>query len=272
MLSKRSLVIGLVLALLAIPGFVAGGTEATTEVQDVQIDVSRLSGRCTYWAPIPPWQASWFEGIEEAPEGDAVNVVRRASAPLLEHVGAWAEVIVTNPEVVGGYFACTDHLERVPFGGVLPCLAGPSHEAVSCFLRGEHLIMLKIDDSEVPVSGCIRLNVKGMRRAAVSSDIDGEPQPFYYLDPKDDAVQTVCGLGDGRILKLRLMSCPDVNGDHTVDLFEDIMGTAAATLAGRGDPRWNYLADHNEDGYVGLFDDLFTVAYRFGMQCDWFDY
>jgi hypothetical protein len=175
--------------------------------------------------------------------------------------------MIKDEAAISDDFACTDRTEN----GASPCMQVPG-EAVSCFLRGEHYIMLKMADQTPPFDGCISYNIKGLRGAAVASSIDGEAQPFYYLSSWDDAVQTVCGLGDNRVLKMRLMMCPDLNGDHVITLFDDIFGTAAAIWASPGDPNWNHLADHNEDGSVDLFTDLFGVMYRYGQDCGEFDY
>lgn len=261
MLTKKTLLIGLVLALLAIPGFVAGGTEATGSA-DVTIDVGSLSGECTYWAPAPPWEASSLDGIEEEPARERDDVMGGPMSRLREHTGAWAEVAVADPNVVSGHFACTD----VQGSDGLLCTT------LDCFLRGEHYIMLRMADQTAPFGGCIRYNIKGIRRAAVASTIDGEPQPFFYLRAENDAVEKVCGLEENQTLKLRLMACPDLDRNREIDLFRDFFSTVFSLLLSKGDPGWNYRADHNENGVVDFFGDIFAVGFRIGLRCDDFDY
>lgn len=216
---------------------VAGGVLFTSQIvavdpQDIQIDVSRVGEE-----PCNYWVGDW------------------------RHYGFESEVVVDDPSAVGSYLACTDW----------PEVGVPSCQTPECFLQGEHYIMLEAADPPAPV-GCIHYNVKGIRGAAVSSKINGKPQPLRYLASWDGWVESVCGLGAGEQIELRLMMCPDLNGDHTIDLFSDIFGTAVVAGYSRGEPGWNPLADHNEDFTVDLFNDIFAVMLRFGLDCDDFDY
>lgn len=264
MKARKTLAAGLAFALLVMLTLTIGegsGTKATVP-QDVTIDVGQLTdGRCTYWAPAPPGQETSGGGA-----GDAINeredVMGGPLSHLLEHSGFWPQVSIDEPDAVSTYFACTD----APDEGEAPC------QSVDCFLRGEHYIMLKMADPEELSDGCIRYNIKGLRTAAVISTIDGGPQSFLFLSDLDDAVHMVCGLGDGRVLKMRMMACPDMNGDRVIDLFEDVLPAAMAIGQTRDDPDWNYQADVNEDGVVDLFNDIFTVLYHFGIDCLRFNY
>jgi hypothetical protein len=143
-----------------------------------------------------------------------------------------------------------------------------------CFVAGEHYITLRAADPP-PLGGCIQYNVKGLRGAAVSSTVNAKGivrHTFFYLNPWNNALQKVCGVWAGQTVELRLMMCPDLDGNRSIDLFNDILGTAAVAGLRKGDPGWNLLADHNEDNIVDLFNDIFAVAYRFGLNCNAFDY
>ncbi len=259
----KRLVLMLAVIIMATPILLMGGSRTKATVpQDVTIDVSQLTpSRCTYWAPAPPWAETSASGPGKAVEGRE-NIMGDPLSHLLEHSGVWPLVTIHEAGAISGLFACTDS----PAEGEPPC------ESSKCFLRGEHYIMLKMADPESLSDGCIRYNLKGLRGGLVVSTIDEKPQPFLLLSRQDGAIHTVCGLGDNRELKMRIMACPDVNGDLVIDLFGDIFATVGAMGQERGDPDWNYRADVNGDGVVDLFGDVFMVAYRFGLDCSQFDY
>ncbi len=241
-MNMRQMVGWVVVVALMVPVVLMGegGRLGAAAPQDVRIDLSQLSERCTYSAPAPPWEGS----------GD------------IEHFGLRARVIVDKPGVVSGHFACTDS----PEPGELPC------RTRECFLRGEHYITLEMADPSEVSLGCIRYNIKGLRGGVGAVSVDGGPRWFYALNAQDDAVRTVCGLEGGQVLELRLMACPDLNNDQVIDLFGDVMATALVMGQTRDGPEWNHLADHNEDGIVDFFGDIFIVLYRFGLTCADFHY
>lgn len=71
-----------------------------------------------------------------------------------------------------------------------------------------------------------------------------------------------------------LLSCPDVGGDGTVDLFNDIFGVAFkfgtdADAVGPGEPDgYHVLYDVGvADGTIDLLNDIFGVAFSFSEAC-----
>lgn len=66
-----------------------------------------------------------------------------------------------------------------------------------------------------------------------------------------------------------LLGCPDVSGDGTVDLFEDIFGVASLFGLGPGDPGYHVLYDVGApvNQPIDLFEDIFGVAQHFGEVC-----
>ncbi|MDP3766421.1 MAG: terpene cyclase/mutase family protein [Dehalococcoidia bacterium] len=92
----------------------------------------------------------------------------------------------------------------------------------------------------------------------------------------------------GRRDYLRPWDFYDVNGDRTVDLFNDVFGVAAAFGQGPGEPGYTPAKDRSPvappavepdparrepwdvgppDGVVDLFTDIFGVAAQFGHDC-----
>lgn len=241
MLSKRSLVAGLVLVFLAMLAVVMAGGRGPGSATDVdfRIDISRLGEPCKYWAPSPPNNGT--------------------PGPLQLHSGLQSEVLVSDPGAVSLQLACTD---RPTCLKVEPELA--------CFLAGEHYIRLQMNS---PMAGCVWFTLKGLRGAATSIRIDGARQPFQYLSPEDDGVNMVCGLQPNQVLEMRMMMCPSGNGWHSVDsLFWDILATARLVGIDENHPDWDYRFDHDEDGAITMFGDVFAVMFRYGLDCDDFDY
>lgn len=238
MLTKKSVLLGLALVFLVMPALVLAGEGEQEGPLDFQIDVSQLGEPCKYWAPSPP-------------NGELPG------APRL-HTGLQTEVLVPSLWTVDVQLACTDQPT-----------CEHAEATLDCFLTGEHYIRLQVDS---PTAGCVWFTLKGLRGAATSIRIDSVKQPLRYLSTLTDGVNMVCGLQGEQVLEMRMMMCPDVAGDHVVTEFFELMDLLALYGLEEGDPGWDYRYDHNEDGRIDLYGDVFPVLYRFGLKCDEFDY
>lgn len=241
MLTKKTLVIGLVLAVLALV-MVGGRGEGSATHVDFRVDISRLGEEsCEYWAPSP----------KSSPD--------RTLSGYRLRIGVKNEVLVSDPDAVSLQLGCTDQ----------PTCLKPEPE-LDCFLAGEHYVRLRVFD---PIARCVSFTVKGLRGAAASARVNGVKQEFQYLSIEDDGVNRICGLRPGDWVELRMMMCPDPDGDRLVgSLFRDIMPTAQRIGTDENHPDWEYKYDYNEDGIVDYYGDLFAVMFRYGLKCNDFDY
>lgn len=238
MLTKKSVLLGLALLFLLMPGLVMAGEEQGTAL-DFEIDISQLGTPCKYWAAGPP-------------NGDVPGQPRL-------HSGRHTEVRVSDVGTVALQLACTDQP-----------LCEQTGAGLNCFVAGEHYIRLETNS---PMAGCVWFTLKGLRGAATSIRIEGVKQPFRYLSIKTDGVNMVCGLQANQVLEMRMMMCPDVSGNHALtDFWQDVMGTLRLNGTEEGQPGWDFRFDHNEDGIITLFGDIFAVINRWGLHCDDFDY
>lgn len=240
MKARKTLTAVLAFMFLAVPGLVLAGGEPGLQTPHLEIDVSQLGEPCTYWAPDQ-------QGVSQL------------------HSGAETQVVVNDSDAVTVHRACTDQI----ISSKEPCT--PTLMPLDCFLRGEHYIEFQAIS---PAGGCIWFTVKGLRGAAASVRIASSTRALQYLstDEVPGQMDQICSLNANQRVKMRLMMCPDLNRDHVISLFDDVMGTAFFIGKDEGHPDWNSLADHNQDGQVDLFHDLFPAMFRYGLECDDFDY
>lgn len=61
--------------------------------------------------------------------------------------------------------------------------------------------------------------------------------------------------------------CADFDLNGTIDLFNDIFGVAFRYGLSVGDPGWDPKYDIDDNGNIDLFNDIFITAFQFGGSC-----
>lgn len=116
--------------------------------------------------------------------------------------------------------------------------------------------------------------IAGWRKMAarVRVEHDGEiTQYLSYMGSLNGDWEGISDIARGDSVRIDAMICPDVNGDGFVDLFNDLF-TTAFDFGCAGKP-WlpsecvGNATDHNEDLTVDLFNDIFEVANRVYLEC-----
>jgi hypothetical protein len=69
------------------------------------------------------------------------------------------------------------------------------------------------------------------------------------------------------LIYVLVTKCADFNFDGTIDLFNDIFGVAFRFGMTTADPGWDPKYDLDDSGNIDLFNDIFNTAFQFGGSC-----
>lgn len=133
-------------------------------------------------------------------------------------------------------------------------------------------VTMRIDMAKQAATDCVALRVDGARHwyyrlfiwppvGQVGTAYDSRSQHH------NGAVEQWCALSGFEELTLYATYCYDQDGNHVIDMLNDILGVSSHYAESKGHPNWDDLADIDESGVVNLLDDIITVSNAFGMDC-----